>query len=614
MTLFAGIFSRNQAQPLPDAVCDELRRDISRHPSDEAHVFRDARCCLVKTDIGAFGEEALLIDESQAVSALAGEALLDTGGASQGRAKELALLHDSLKREDLRLLKHTRGVFAAVHYQARTGKLFLISDKLGIRPLYYWADEDFVIFASALRILESLAAIPKVLDLRAVTEMTGLGYPLGSRTPYAGVSLLKAGEVLEVEAQNITRHRYWRWDEREASPLSEDEMLRETYEAFMRGVALRQRADTTTAAYLSGGLDSRCTVAALLELGARVHTFNFALPHTLDYILGNEFALAAQTIHQAMPKSEGDLTPDYSSLMERAWDNSEARAEDPAERSSLVWSGEGGSVAFGHVHLNRSIVEQMRAGRTSEAIETYLRREEASVTRRLLEKKFCHELGDALHAGIREELDELRAADPARNFYLFLMLNDQRRKLATHFENIDLHRLEFQLPFFDSEFLARVVSLPLDLCLGHRFYVRWLKLFQPVVTEVAWQAYPEHEPCPVPVPSGAAYQWDNSYQAAQARVLKRELLEQSAKMLAASDFPREILRRNYLRIATLIYRAGWRDYSYVIQSAWKYFTHWKICGGKYALPPANENHPAQESAASSHRFNGEAKLTSSAVE
>ncbi|HEY0546869.1 MAG TPA: asparagine synthase-related protein [Pyrinomonadaceae bacterium] len=586
MTLFAGIFSRTQEQPLSDAVCDELRRVISRHPSDEARVYRDARCCLVKTDIGAFGEEAFLVDESQAVSMLAGEPLLDMNEnvSRPSRAKELRLLHESWKREDLRLLKHARGVFAAVHYQMKTGKLFLISDKPGIRPLYYWADENLFIFASALRILESLEVIPKVLDLRAVTEMTGLGYPLGSRTPYAGLSLLKAGEVLEVEAKNIMRRRYWRWDEIEPSRGNEDEMLRETREAFMRGVALRHRADTTTVAYLSGGLDSRCTVAALAELGARVHTFNFALPNTLDFILGNEFAREAGTIHEAVPKSEGDLTPDYSCLMARAWEKSEARPKEPAERPSLIWSGEGGSVAFGHVHLSRLIVEQMRAGLTSEAIETYLQREGASITRRLLQNTICHELGDVLQAGISEELDEFRAADPARSFYLFLLLNDQRRKLATHFENIDLHRLEFQLPFFDSEFLARIISLPIDLCLGHKFYVRWLKLFQPVVTQVAWQAYPGHEPCPVPAPGGATYQWDDSYQAAQASVLKRKLLEQSQAMLAASDFPREILKRNYLRMATLIYRAGWRDYSYVIQSAWKYFTHWKICGGKYALP------------------------------
>jgi asparagine synthetase B (glutamine-hydrolysing) len=128
----------------------------------------------------------------------------------------------------------------------------------------------------------------------------------------------------------------------------------------MRAVALRNRSDKTTVAYLSGGLDSRVAVAALLELETRIHTFNFALPGTQDYVLGNEFAREAHTIHEALPKEQGDLTPDYSALMARAWESSKHRAASPAERPSLIWSGEGGSVAFGHVHLCREIVEQMR--------------------------------------------------------------------------------------------------------------------------------------------------------------------------------------------------------------------------------------------------------------
>ena len=616
MTLLAGIFSRHEDQPIPDSVCEELRRALSRHPADEARTFRDSRCFFVKTDIGAFAEDAFHVDEARAVSMLAGEALLDNDGDSavHGRAKELELLHESWKLEDWKLLAHARGVFCAAHYEPLTGKLFLIPDKLCIRPLYYWANEKFVIFASALRVLESLDVIPKEMDARGVTEMAGLGYPLGGRTPYAGISLLKAAEILEFEQKGITRHLYWRWDEIEPSRRTEDELLQEARQTFMRAVALRNRSDKTTVAYLSGGLDSRCAVAALLELEARVHTFNFALPGTQDYVLGNEFAREASTIHEALPKEQGDLTPDYSALMARAWESSTHRAAQPASRPSLIWSGEGGSVALGHVHLCREIVEQMRAGRADEAIETFLRCEEASVTRRLLQTEARDDLSRALHTGIREELDEFQTADPARGFYLFLMLNDQRRKLAAHFENIDLHRMEFQLPFFDSEFFALVMSLPLELCLGHKFYVRWLRLFPPVVTRVAWQAYPGHEPCPIPVPHGAAYQWDDSYQAAQSSALKRELLEQAALMLSAREFPREILKRGYLRFATLIYRAGWRDYSYVIHSAWKYFTYWKLCGGKYAPSSSNVNKLSSEPDTRSQGFKTEAKLTSSVVE
>lgn len=616
MTMFAGIFSRHEDQPLPESVCHGLRRVISRDLKDEVRTFRDHRCFFAKVDIGAFGDSTFRVDESDSVSVIAGDPLLGLGGndARQSRANELDRLHTSWNQYDWQLLNRARGVFCAAHYQPNTGKLFLISDKLSIRPLYYWADENFVIFATALRVLESLDAIPKSMDLRGVTELAGLGYPLGIRTPYSEISLLQAAEILQIEEKSISRLRYWHWDEIEPSRLSEAELLRDTHAAFVQAVSLRNGENKTTIAYLSGGLDSRCAVAALLELGAQVHTFNFALPGTQDYVFGNEFAARAGTIHEAVPKEHGDLTPDYSTLMARALGRSTLRSEQRAERSSLVWSGEGGSVAFGHVHLSPEVVAWMRKGETDKAIDTFLRQEHASVTRRLLRSKISNELTPALHAGIREELDEQNCADPGRSFYLFLMLNDQRRKLAAHFESIDLHRLEFQLPFFDSEFLARVVSLPVDLCLRHGLYAKWLKLFSPVVTEVPWQAYPGHEPCPVRVQQGAAYQWDSAYQAEQGSSLKRELLKQAAEMLGAPDFPKKILRKQYLRIAMLSYQSGLRDYSYVIESAWKYYTYWNICNGRYSPLSTGRNHSSSLSDLRDHEFSSETELTSSIVE
>jgi len=267
----------------------------------------------------------------------------------------------------------------------------------------------------------------------------------------------------------------------------------------------------------------------LRELGSSVHTVNFALPGTQDYLFGNEFAAKAGTIHEAIPKAHGDLTPDYSSMMARAWNASRHRKENPAQRPALAWSGEGGSVALGHVHLSAEIVELMRAGKPNEAIEAYLQQEHASVTQRLLNPEIRERLSLSLLEGIREELDSLRCSDPGRSFYLYLMLNDQRRKLSDHFENIDLHRLELQLPFFDSKLLAIIVSLPIDLSLRHMFYVKWLRLFSPLVTEVPWQAYPGHEPCPVPVLQDVAYQWDKAFQSEQTAALKQKLLNNVAK-------------------------------------------------------------------------------------
>lgn len=597
MTLLAGIYSRDEAQAIPDSFRDSLVRAISRHPEDEARVFQDARCCLVKVDIGAHGETAFRADGDGAVSLLAGEPLLKMGDADdarwQSRTVDLDLLHESWVKEDWNPLRRARGVFCAAHYERASGRLLLIADKLCIRPLYYWTSEKYVVFATALRIFESLAEIPKQMDVRAVTEMINLGIPLGTRTPYAGIALLRAAEIVEIRGTKISRQQYWRWDGRSVSHAPEAELLGAAHARFTNATNRRARTDTTTAAFLSGGLDSRCVVAALAARGLRTYSFNFSPPRSLDQVLGAEFARTVGTIHHEEPMGAG--SPNWSQMMADAWRRTTWRnAAYAAERPALVWSGDGGSVGMGHVYINGRMVEQLRAGETGAAIAEFLRQEHAVVARRLLTRETYNALAQTLQTGIREELDDIECEDRGRAFFLFLLVNDQRRHLAQHFENIDLHRLEFQLPFLDSDFLELIVAIPFDLCLFHRFYNKWLALFAPTVTSVAWQAYPGHEPCPLPLPDEELdYQWDGATAGARRALRKQETLEQAGELLRAADFPAGILDKGYLRLVTWLYRAGVRDYSYVIETARVYHQYWSLCGGSYTLPRAEASEQPQ---------------------
>jgi len=109
----------------------------------------------------------------------------------------------------------------------------------------------------------------------------------------------------------------------------------------------------------------------------------------------------------------------------------------------------------------------------------------------------------------------------------------------------------------------------------------------------------------------SAYQWDNAYQDKQASMLKVELLEQASQMLRARAFPDEILRKQYLRIAALIYEFGVRDYSYVIQAGWKYYSYWNLCGGRFMLPSRCDDGGSFGIKTVSRRYEAEPELTSS---
>jgi hypothetical protein len=103
------------------------------------------------------------------------------------------------------------------------------------------------------------------------------------------------------------------------------------------------------------------------------------------------------------------------------------------------------------------------------------------------------------------------------------------------------------------------------------------------VTAVPWQTYPGHEPCPLPVPTELAYQWDYSYQAEEDASQKRSVIEQASELLRSFDFPDQILSKRKLRLAAWIHSRGWRDYRYAIEAAQTYYSYSKKCGGEFTF-------------------------------
>src|SRR5207302_1562600 len=95
MTLIAGIFSRG-GQSVADADCASLSQLISRNPTDEVKTFRDHRSFFAKLDIVAFGEPGSFTDANGAMSLLAGDPLLSSGGT--GRLQDLTVIHKQALR------------------------------------------------------------------------------------------------------------------------------------------------------------------------------------------------------------------------------------------------------------------------------------------------------------------------------------------------------------------------------------------------------------------------------------------------------------------------------------------------------------------------------------
>ena len=558
-----------------DSAFSGLCEKLSRDRSDTLVTVRLPGALLAKLDIGAFGQPAIVDDEG-AITMVAGEPLVESNQSKRaGRYTDVLVLHDALKRRRYEALRAPRGTFSLAHYDKANHQLTLVTDRLGIRPIYWWSDAETVVFSSTLRLLESLAWLVKDVDLRGLSELVAFGYPLASRTGYANVRLLQPAEMAQFSSDSTALTEYWRWQDVERSPSGLNTLSRHAFDAFVDGVRLRQGTDATTTAFLSGGLDSRCIVAALRSDGVGVHSFNFASIGSEDRVYGAQVARAAETIHEEYAVDD-DFDVHWSALIASARQRSTRDIKHRVERPNLIWSGDGGSVALGHVYMGPSVVERCFAGDLEGAAKAYVATEQANVPLRLLEQSFARAAAAAPLNGVTEELLRLRSAELLQSFHLMLLHNDQHHHLHRHFEDIDLHRVELQLPFFDAEFVAVIASIPIQERLYHRFYNGWLANFPPYVADTYWQAYPGHEGCPVPKSDSLAYQWDPSMAAVQSAKMRWRTVEIAIRILLSPDFARPLMRRRMLAAAALIHASGIRNFEYVILAARTIQHHWSV--------------------------------------
>ncbi|TAL65575.1 MAG: asparagine synthase (glutamine-hydrolyzing), partial [Bacteroidetes bacterium] len=178
-----------------------------------------------------------------------------------------------------------RGMFAIALWDAKAGELWLIRDRIGIKPLYYSIHHGRIVFASEIKAL--------LLDpdqKRAVHEEAFYHYLSFLTTPapqtlFDGIKKLPCGTWLRVkEDGQIKEHKYWDvWDH--TKPLvntSEDEISEMLLSELRTSVKLRKVSDVPVGVFLSGGIDSS-TNAALFSEGENRPIKTFTIGYKGNY-------------------------------------------------------------------------------------------------------------------------------------------------------------------------------------------------------------------------------------------------------------------------------------------------------------------------------------------
>lgn len=572
MTGFCGALARNNDSHAVGAQQGRLevaKKVLSRNPEDVTQTFAEGPVFVVAFDNGAIHSDRLFVDDGTTLAWVSGDPLIVADdGVTNDPHESVTKTTYAISHVDKHILARTTGIFSAISWNRATGNLRLVADKLALRPVYVYLDATVCLFATNLRTLRELAGRPLSIDEQGFAELMYFGQCLGPRTIYRNVRILRPGEILTVGPTQEQSEFYFDWTAIPRKSGSETDLCGQLYDGFIRSIRRRSRHSTADA-FLSGGMDSRCVVAGLLDIGCKARTFGMSYPGSADDVIGrivaNAFGL--EHITHACDPSERLLT----NLVPRALI---ARDHFPPQSGSakgarVIWGGDGGSVGMGHVYLDRRSIGLAAGTLSDDSIYQLFPRLNRLKTHLLRRKKAEHLRGLAV-AGIRSELEAVRSAPPDRRLFYFYLRNDQSRHLYEHFENIDLSGIELLEPFFDSDFLALVAAHPVESFLNHHLYNCWINQFRTPAGALPWQAYPGHEPCPHPMPKECVSQWTKGwYAGSRARRVSDRIC---AQILNTKDGRvQKYISYRAVRLLRLLNRIGIERYNWEVWLARRLF-------------------------------------------
>lgn len=169
------------------------------------------------------------------------------------------------------------GMFAFALYDINTNKLFIVRDRLGIKPLYYYKKDDSIFFSSELRSILASGVVPRKLNQKAIADYLRYQTVHAPATIIADVLMLMPGHYLEWDGIQFQSHQYWNASNfiENSSEQSRDEVKSNVYSTLQSAVELRMRADVPFGAFLSGGIDSSIIVGLMAQASShQVQTFS----------------------------------------------------------------------------------------------------------------------------------------------------------------------------------------------------------------------------------------------------------------------------------------------------------------------------------------------------
>lgn len=274
-----GYWDRGRRALHGDALATMAARLAHRGPDDEGIWHQPQRGVAIGNkrlsiiDLGG-GHQPFVSDDGRVAVVQNGEIFnyIELAQELRGQGVELRTGSDTevilrmYEREGIAFVSKLNGMFAIAIDDAREDALYLVRDRIGVKPLYVADDGQRMLFGSEIKAIVHVARMnwtQYAIDFEAIHHYLSFNYIPAPWTVWQGVRHVMPGTWMKFGRSGVQTQRWWSL----AAQQEQDHGFEEWSEEFMSilddATRIRLRADVPWGAFLSGGVDSSTIVALM---------------------------------------------------------------------------------------------------------------------------------------------------------------------------------------------------------------------------------------------------------------------------------------------------------------------------------------------------------------
>jgi len=174
-----------------------------------------------------------------------------------------------------RCVEYLNGIFAFALYDEKTETLFCARDQLGVKPLFYFHDQENFYFGSEIKSLCQFPNVKREINPTALFHYFSLNYTPSPLTVFKDIESLQAGHTLICKEGKVQTRQYWDVKFEGQNGFKEADIEAQLQNQLDESVKMQLVSDVPVGAFLSGGLDSSLIIHFIKKnCSQQIKTFN----------------------------------------------------------------------------------------------------------------------------------------------------------------------------------------------------------------------------------------------------------------------------------------------------------------------------------------------------